>query len=110
MELRPPISWSGVTFEDVAVQYLARLCEEYATAQSAGQHTPELSYRPALDAFFRHVAFDQLVTPRTVYIDRATIVRWLRHGSIEPGSTYVLMRNGNSWKFGGVSGVRGQTT
>ena len=53
-------------------------------------------------AFFRHVAFDQLVTPRTVYVDRATIERWLRHASIDPRGNYVLMRNGNSWKFGGV--------
>ena len=53
-------------------------------------------------AFFRHVAFDQLVTPRTTYIDRATLDAWLRdHPKIEPGSTYVKMRNGNSWKFGG---------
>ena len=55
-------------------------------------------------AFFRHVAFDQLVTPRTVYLDRATIERWLAdNAAVEPGSTYVTMRNGNSWKFGGVS-------
>lgn len=53
-------------------------------------------------AFFRHVAFDQLVTPRTVYIDRGTIERWLvGNPQIEPGTTYVVMRNGNSWKFGG---------
>ncbi|HZP89007.1 MAG TPA: class I SAM-dependent methyltransferase [Burkholderiales bacterium] len=54
--------------------------------------------------FFRHVAFDQLVTPQTRYIDRATIQRWLsEHPRIEPASTYVIMRNGNSWKFGGVA-------
>jgi SAM-dependent methyltransferase len=53
-------------------------------------------------AFFRHVAFDQLVTPQTAYIDRATIQSWLSgHPGVEPGSTYVIMRNGNSWKFGG---------
>ena len=28
-------------------------------------------------AFFRHVAFDQLVTPRTVYLRRETIEEWL---------------------------------
>ena len=54
-------------------------------------------------AFFRHVAFDQLVTPRTVYIDRATVERWLADPRVEPGTAYVVMRNGNSWKFGGVS-------
>ena len=53
-------------------------------------------------AFFRHVAFDQLVTPRTVYIDRGTLERWLGEPGIAPGSGYVVMRNGNSWKFGGV--------
>jgi len=52
--------------------------------------------------FFRHVAFDQLVTPQTTYIDRDTIISWLRNfREIDPDSTYVIMRNGNSWKFGG---------
>lgn len=51
--------------------------------------------------FFRHVAFDQLVTPRTRYIDRATVERWLADPRVEPSSTYVIHRNGNSWKFGG---------
>ncbi len=53
-------------------------------------------------AFFRHVAFDQLVTPQTTFIDRITIEGWLAsHARIEPHSVYVLLRNGNSWKFGG---------
>jgi hypothetical protein len=53
-------------------------------------------------AFFRHVAFDQLVTPRTVYLDRRTLEAWLAENErIAPGSTYVTMRNANSWKFGG---------
>lgn len=52
-------------------------------------------------AFFRHVAFDQLVTPQTAYIRRETIDEWLRDGRIAPESTYVIFRNGNSWKFGG---------
>ena len=51
-------------------------------------------------AFFRHVAFDQLVTPQTAYIDRATVQAWLAAAPVEAGSTYVIMRNGNSWKFG----------
>lgn len=53
-------------------------------------------------AFFRHVAFDQLVTPQTTYLPRRTLEKWLA-GSvrIDPKSTYILMRNGNSWKFGG---------
>ena len=51
--------------------------------------------------FFRHVAFDQLVTPQTAYLHRQTIEGWLAHADVERGSTYVLFRNGNSWKFGG---------
>lgn len=55
-------------------------------------------------SFFRHVAFDQLVTPQTVYLDRATLEAWLReHPRVQPGSTYLIFRNGNSWKFGGVA-------
>jgi SAM-dependent methyltransferase len=54
--------------------------------------------------FFRHVAFDQLVTPQTVYIDRPTIESWLKHPAIEPESSYIIFRNGNSWKFGGRIG------
>lgn len=51
--------------------------------------------------FFHHVAFDQLVTPRTHYISRATVDSFLAHPDVDPGSTYVVFRNGNSWKFGG---------
>jgi SAM-dependent methyltransferase len=54
--------------------------------------------------FFRHVAFDQLVTPQTAYIDRETIESWLAHPAIDPESTYIIFRNGNSWKFGGIVG------
>jgi SAM-dependent methyltransferase len=53
-------------------------------------------------AFFRHVAFDQLVTPQTTYLDRTTIASWLTDSRILPGSTYIIFRNGNSWKFGGL--------
>jgi SAM-dependent methyltransferase len=52
-------------------------------------------------AFFRHVAFDQLVTPQTVYIDERTVRQWLADARVDPGSTYAIFRNGNSWKFGG---------
>ncbi|MFA6955310.1 MAG: class I SAM-dependent methyltransferase [Thermoanaerobaculia bacterium] len=52
-------------------------------------------------AFFHHVAFDQLVTPTTRYIGRDTIDAWLGSSGIEQHSTYVIFRNGNSWKFGG---------
>lgn len=51
--------------------------------------------------FFRHVAFDQLVTPQTAYISRPVIEAWLAsYGNIEKDSVYIMMRNGNSWKFG----------
>jgi len=53
-------------------------------------------------AFFRHVAFDQLVTPQTAYIPKETIEQWLTsRKEIDQNSTYIIMRNGNSWKFGG---------
>jgi SAM-dependent methyltransferase len=53
-------------------------------------------------AFFRHVAFDQLVTPQTIYVERATIERWLQDPRVAADSSYIIMRNGNSWKFGGT--------
>lgn len=53
-------------------------------------------------AFFRHVAFDQLVTPQTAYIKKEIIVNWLRsYPELDQSSIYIIMRNGNSWKFGG---------
>ncbi|HLX21954.1 MAG TPA: class I SAM-dependent methyltransferase [Usitatibacter sp.] len=59
-------------------------------------------------AFFRHVAFDQLVTPRTTYLARETLERWLAsRRDVEAASTYVTMRNGNSWKFGGIKRKEG---
>ena len=52
--------------------------------------------------FFRHVAFDQLVTPQTVYLDKETLESWLKSDDrIDSKSTYLIFRNGNSWKFGG---------
>jgi SAM-dependent methyltransferase len=53
-------------------------------------------------AFFRHVAFDQLVTPQTTFFDKQTIEDWLAaRPEVEPQSIYIQFRNGNSWKFGG---------
>ncbi|HVT45431.1 MAG TPA: class I SAM-dependent methyltransferase [Thermoanaerobaculia bacterium] len=51
--------------------------------------------------FFHHVAFDQLVSPRTRYLERSRILRWLSDPSIDHDTTYLILRNGNSWKFGG---------
>lgn len=54
-------------------------------------------------AFFRHVAFDQLVTPQTAYISKEMIEKWLKAlPEIDKDSTYIIFRNGNSWKFGGM--------
>jgi SAM-dependent methyltransferase len=55
--------------------------------------------------FFRHVAFDQLVTPQTQYISNEEIQKWLLEIP-DIHSTYIIMRNGNSWKFGGKKKVR----
>lgn len=53
--------------------------------------------------FFRHVAFDQLVTPQTAYISKKMIEDWLNSfPEIDRTSTYIIFRNGNSWKFGGI--------
>lgn len=53
--------------------------------------------------FFRHVAFDQLVTPQTVYISKDTIEKWMQDfKEIKSDSVYIIFRNGNSWKFGGI--------
>jgi len=52
--------------------------------------------------FFRHVAFDQLVTPQTSYISREVITKWIESEKrIDKNTTYIIFRNGNSWKFGG---------
>ncbi|HBX52982.1 MAG: hypothetical protein A2275_13325 [Bacteroidetes bacterium RIFOXYA12_FULL_35_11] len=54
-------------------------------------------------AFFRHVAFDQLVTPQTRYFSKKEIKNLLKiTPSIDLSSTYIIFRNGNSWKFGGI--------
>jgi ubiquinone/menaquinone biosynthesis C-methylase UbiE len=53
-------------------------------------------------SFFRHVAFDQLVTPQTAYLSRDTISNWLKsYDQVDQDSVYMIFRNGNSWKFGG---------
>lgn len=52
-------------------------------------------------SFFHHVAFDQLIAPRTAYIDKHTVESWLTHPRVAPESSYILFRNGNSWKVGG---------
>jgi len=51
--------------------------------------------------FFHHVAFDQLVTPQTRYLKETEVRQLLDDPLVDPGSVYVIRRNGNSWKFGG---------
>ena len=51
--------------------------------------------------FFHFLATDFLVARHTVYLERATVEAWLRHPDVEPGSAYLVHRNGNSWSFGG---------
>jgi SAM-dependent methyltransferase len=50
--------------------------------------------------FCRHVAFDQLVTPQTIFLSEKELRDWLNsEAGIE--DSYLIQRNGNSWKFGG---------
>jgi len=47
--------------------------------------------------FFRHVVFDQLVSPQTCYVDRNTVQDWLRSDKrVDQEFAYIIMRNGNS--------------
>jgi SAM-dependent methyltransferase len=97
----------------LAVPYYAyakslRFVSQYATVGAAHeilQRMPLEKYSQWIAQrsfpFFHHVAFDQLVTPRTHYISEPTIRGWLERPEIDPSSTYVIQRNGNSWKFGG---------
>lgn len=54
--------------------------------------------------FSYHVVVDQLIARRTRYFRRSELERLLAdHGAmIESTSIYILPRNGNSWKFGGI--------
>lgn len=51
-------------------------------------------------SFHHHVAFDQLVSTQTTYIKKETVLRWLDEAAIK--DRYVIYRNSNSWKFGGI--------
>jgi SAM-dependent methyltransferase len=53
-------------------------------------------------SFFRHVAFDQLLAPQTRYVEKTTVESWLKHPRVVTESSYIIFRNGNSWKFGGI--------
>lgn len=45
-----------MAFQEICTEYLAELRALKDRAQSSGQFTPELSYRPALDAFFERIS------------------------------------------------------
>jgi SAM-dependent methyltransferase len=81
---------------------LLRLLRHSAWAKKAPlfNYSIWIAHRPY--SFFRHVAFDQLLSPRTHYIDKKTVESWLSDSRVKPGSSYLVFRNGNSWKFGGV--------
>jgi SAM-dependent methyltransferase len=87
----------------VYAKLVARLPQRWIEALPLGLYSQWIARREF--AFFRHVAFDQIVTPQTAYLRREEIEAWLRDPRVEPGSAYVVMRNGNSWKFGGVRRV-----
>ncbi len=50
--------------------------------------------------FFRHVAFDQLVTPQTKFFKKEEVQKWL-DSQTNIKNTYIFSRNENSWLFGG---------
>lgn len=83
----------------VYAKLVARLPHRWAQALPLGLYSQWIAKRGF--GFFRHVAFDQIVTPQTAYIRREEVAAWLANARIEPASTYIIMRNGNSWKFGG---------
>ena len=78
---------------------LRRLPRGLAERLPAGPYC--LSLGPRDFAFFHFLATDVLVARHTVYLDRPTLESWLRHPDVDPGSVYLIHRNGNSWTFGG---------
>lgn len=89
----------------VYAKTLASLPEGVSQHAPLGAYSRWIAQRPF--DFFRHVAFDQLVTPRTHYIPRSTVDRWLASPEVDPKTTYVRRRNGNSWTFGGQRNPEG---
>jgi SAM-dependent methyltransferase len=95
----------------LAVPYFAyakmvsRMSQTGGTAERLASRLPMAEYSKWIARrsfpFFHHVAFDQLVTPQTWYLSRATVESFLRHPDVDPKSVYLERRNGNSWKFGG---------
>ena len=84
---------------------LRRLPPGVAERLPAGRYAQSVARRDF--AFCHFVATDFLVARRTAYLDRATLEAWLRHPDVDPASTYLIHRNGNSWSFGGKRGATG---
>ena len=82
-----------------ALSHAGGAAERLASHLPLAQYSKWIAERPF--PFFHHVAFDQLVTPQTWYLSRATVESFLAHPDVDPGSTYLMSRNGNSWVFGG---------
>jgi SAM-dependent methyltransferase len=85
----------------IPMYFLAKLIARYKPLEKIpmGPYLRWIAKAPFL--FVRHVIFDQLVTPHTIYIERSTIENWLSDPLIDQSSCYISMRNGNSWRFGG---------
>ncbi len=82
------------------ISKLARTFENYKLKKLFPMHS-YLKWISSYDfKFHHHVVCDQLVSPQTTYINKATIEQWLGEQSLE--NRYIISRNGNSWKFGGV--------
>jgi SAM-dependent methyltransferase len=83
----------------------SKFCSLLAKASSPNLPLPMMSYMLWIGkrnfSFHHHVAFDQLVTPMTHYIPKATVEQWLNDPQVDPDSVYIIFRNANSWKFGG---------
>lgn len=77
----------------------SRRVDRIASKLPLAEYSRWIARRPF--GFFHHVAFDQLVTPRTHYFSRDAVEAMLRHPDVDPASIYLVRRNGNSWKFGG---------
>ena len=99
--LAPPL----VTPYFIYAKTLARLAKLGGPLDRLAKHLPLYDYSQWIAkrsfGFFHHVAFDQLVTPETTYLPRSQVERWLQDPRVDPASTYLIFRNGNSWKFGG---------
>lgn len=79
-----------------------RYCSKWSVAKKMPLYEYSLWISEREFKFFRHVAFDQLVTPQTCYISREVIEGWISaNEAVDADSVYIVMRNGNSWKFGG---------